>query len=44
MKEVKELLKSNGEYVLVLVLALSGIIMLGCVLGAEIIKAFNNCG
>lgn len=45
MKEVKELLKNNGEVILALILV-SGVLVIltGCVLLAEIVKTFSNCG
>ena len=45
MKEVVELLKDNGETILVLALTLGGMtILMGCVLLGKIVEGFSNCG
>lgn len=45
MDELNELLKNNGEVILALALVSGVLIVLtGCVLLAEIVKAFSNCG
>ena len=44
MKGLKELLKNNGEVILALILVSGVLITLtGCVLLAEIVKAFSSC-